>query len=144
MPPLSFYLSVIAFFFFLPRVNLYTCVFRNVCVCVRLLQQQAALISHKIQEEKKKISLVLRVWRTVRWAYYAIMFMEANQFLHYCGTQWSRESISRVGIVWLKKKSCRKNIPAGKREKKNLQHARRWGPPEREQAGFKPTSSIRN
>lgn len=66
MPPLSFYLSVIAFFFSLPRVNLYTCVFRNVCVCVRLLQQQAALISHKIQEEKKKISLVPRVWRTVR------------------------------------------------------------------------------
>lgn len=42
------------FFFPLPRVNLYTCVFKNVCVCVRLLQQQAALISHKIQEEKKK------------------------------------------------------------------------------------------
>lgn len=145
MPPLSFYLSVIAFFFFPSTCKfVYVCV-KNVCVCVRLLQQQAALISHKIQEEKKKISLVLRVWRTVRWAYYAIMFMEANQFLHYCGTQWSRESISRVGIVWLKKKSCRKNIPAGKRKKKKtFSTPRRWGPPEREQAGFKPTSSIRN
>lgn len=53
MPLLSFYLCVIAFFFPSTRKFVYVCV-RNVCVCVRLLQEQAALISHKIQEEKKK------------------------------------------------------------------------------------------
>lgn len=145
MPPLSFYLSVIAFFFFPSTCKfVYVCV--EECVCLRPPASAASCFNFPQDPGRKKKNLLSAAsvaHSTLSILCYYVYGGKSIPALLW-DTMKPRKHLACRDRMAEKKILQEKHPRRKKRKKKTFSTPRRWGPPEREQAGFKPTSSIRN